>query len=64
MKREEFGKKVATAISELRQEKPKEVILVHHDDADGLCSAAITKASLEREGYGVRTFCLDKRLLW
>lgn len=60
MKHEEFGKKVATAISELRQEKPKEVILVHHDDADGLCSAAITKASLEREGYRVRTFCLEK----
>jgi len=60
MKHEEFGKKVATAISELKQEKPKEVILVHHDDADGLCSAAITKAALEREDYGVRTFCLEK----
>jgi len=60
MKYEEFGKKVAAAISELRQEKPREVILVHHDDADGLCSAAITKAALEREDYGVRTFCLEK----
>jgi len=60
MNHEEFGKKVATAISELKQEKPKEIILVHHDDADGLCSAAITKAALEREGYGVRTFCLEK----
>jgi len=60
MKNIGFGKKVATAISELRQEKPSEVILVHHDDADGLCSAAITQASLEREGYGVKTFCLEK----
>ena len=60
MKHEEFGKKVATAISDLKREKPKEVFLVHHDDADGLCSAAITKAALEREGYGVRTFCLEK----
>jgi len=60
MKHEEFGKKVATAISELKQEKPKELILVHHDDADGLCSAAITKAALKREGYGVKTFCLEK----
>jgi len=60
MEHEEFGKKVATAISELKQEKPKEAILVHHDDADGLCSAAITKASLEREGYRVKTFCLEK----
>ena len=60
MKYEEFGKKVAAAISELRQEKPREIILVHHDDADGLCSAAITKAALEREGYGARIFCLEK----
>ena len=46
---EEFGKKVATAISELRKTKTK-VVLVHHDDADGLCSGAIMKAALEREG--------------
>jgi len=38
MKHEEFGKKVGTAISELKQVKPQEIILVHHDDADGLCS--------------------------
>lgn len=60
MKHEEFGKKVGTAISELKQIKLKEIVLVHHDDADGLCSAAIVKAALEREGYGVRTFCLEK----
>jgi len=61
MSYEEFGKKIGTAISELRkQTKPKEIVLVHHDDADGLCSAAVTKAALEREGYGVRTFCLEK----
>jgi single-stranded DNA-specific DHH superfamily exonuclease len=60
MKHEEFGKKVVTAISELKQEKIKEIILVHHDDADGLCSAAIIKAALERESYGVKTFCLEK----
>ena len=57
---EDFGKKVGTAITELRQAKPKEIILVHHDDGDGLCSAAITKAALEREAYKVKTFCLEK----
>ena len=56
---EEFGKKVATAISELRKTKTK-VVLVHHDDADGLCSGAIMKAALEREGYKVKAFCLEK----
>jgi len=56
----EFGEKVATVISELRRTVTGEVLVVHHDDADGLCSAAITKAALEREGYNVRTFCLEK----
>lgn len=60
MSYKEFGKKVVAAISELRQTKPMKIVLVHHDDADGLCSGAITKAALEREGYGVRTFCLEK----
>ena len=53
MTHEEFGKKVGEAISELKQTKSKEIILVHHDDGDGLCSAAITKTALEREGYTV-----------
>jgi single-stranded DNA-specific DHH superfamily exonuclease len=57
---EEFGKKAATTISELRKTKTKEIVLVHHDDADGLCSGAIMKATLEREGYKVKAFCLEK----
>jgi len=57
---EEFGKNVATAISELKKTKTREIVLVHHDDADGLCSGAIMKAALEREGYRVRIFCLEK----
>lgn len=56
----EFGKKVGEAISELKRTKPREIILVHHDDGDGLCSAAITKTALEREGYLVKPFCLEK----
>jgi len=57
---EEFGKKVATAISELKKAKTRGIVLVHHDDADGLCSGAIMKAALEREGYKVKAFCLEK----
>jgi single-stranded-DNA-specific exonuclease len=60
MSYEEFEKKVDAAIFELRQTKPTKIVLVHHDDADGLCSAAVTKAALEREGYGDRTLCLEK----
>ena len=57
---EDFRGKVSKAILELRQTKPLEIILVHHDDADGLCSGAIMKTALEREGYKVKTLCLEK----
>jgi len=57
---EDFEKRVAIAISELRRIKSREIIIVHHDDADGLCSGAVMKATLEREGFGVKTFCLEK----
>jgi len=60
MSHEKFWRRVAIAISELKQTKPKEIVLVHHDDGDGLCSAAVTKVALEREGYRVKTFCLEK----
>jgi hypothetical protein len=60
MNYEEFRKKIGVAISELKKMKPTEIILVHHDDADGLCSGAIMKTALEREGYKVRTLCLEK----
>jgi len=35
-------------------------LVVHHGDADGLCSAAILKLALERENWDVRTICLEK----
>ncbi len=56
----EYSKRVGNAISELKKAKPKEITLLYHDDADGLCSGAIMKAALEREGYGVKAFCLEK----
>ena len=57
---EGFEKRAATAIAELKKRKPNEITLIHHDDADGLCSAAVTKTALEREGYAIRTLCLEK----
>lgn len=56
----EFEEKANQAIRELKKVKTEEAIIVHHDDADGLCSAAITKKALEREGIRVKTFCLEK----
>lgn len=56
----DFEKRAVSAIAELKAMKPKEITIVHHDDADGLCSAAIMKSALEREGFRVRLFCLEK----
>ncbi|MEM3522426.1 MAG: DHH family phosphoesterase [Candidatus Bathyarchaeia archaeon] len=36
------------------------VLIVHHDEADGICSAAIIKKALERKGFFIKTLCLDK----
>ncbi|MBS7643167.1 DHH family phosphoesterase [Candidatus Bathyarchaeota archaeon] len=60
MNLDHFKEQVTNVISELRHVTIKKVTLVHHDDADGICSGAITKAALEREGYRIRTFCLEK----
>lgn len=60
MQLEDFKSKANQAIKELKAVKPKEAVIVYHDDADGLCSAAITKRALEREGIKVKTFCLEK----
>ena len=60
MRLEKFEKSAAQVVKQLKSANPKEAIIVHHDDADGLCSAAITKKALEREGISTRTFCLEK----
>lgn len=35
-------------------------LVVHHDEADGLCSGALTKLAFEKLGLEVRLVCLDK----
>jgi len=48
------------AIGEMRAWPDRTVRLFHHNDSDGLSSAAILTRALEREGYGVRRLCLEK----
>jgi len=38
----------------------KESVVLHHDEADGLCSAALTKIAIEKLGIEIRLICLDK----
>jgi hypothetical protein len=60
MSLKDFDHHASSVISILKKEAPKEAIIIHHDDADGLCSAAITQKALEREGIKTKTFCLEK----
>jgi len=45
---------------ELRRYGKKEVLVIHHDEADGICSASIMKRALERDAFNVKTLCLEK----
>lgn len=56
----EFEKRANEAIVKLRSWNREKVTFVFHDDADGLCSAAITKTFLQREGFEADGFCLEK----
>ena len=51
MQLEEFNEKADKAIEELRAAKPKEAMIIHHDDADGLYSAAIIKGFGMADGH-------------
>jgi single-stranded DNA-specific DHH superfamily exonuclease len=55
-----FLSSVKKCIDELNKVESKEALLIHHDEADGLCSAAIVKKALERKGFFIKTLCLDK----
>lgn len=48
------------AIRELRSWPDKAVQLFHHNDSDGLSSGAILTRALERAGFRVQRFCLEK----
>jgi len=55
-----FREECSRAIRELRSGGYEEALVVHHNDADGLCSGALVKAALEREGVKPRLICLEK----
>lgn len=48
------------AIREVKQWPDKSVQVFHHNDADGLSSGAILTRALERQGFEVQRFCLEK----
>jgi hypothetical protein len=48
------------AVQEVRDMPEKAVQIYHHNDSDGLTSGAILSRALERQGFAVRRFCLEK----
>ncbi len=51
---------VTKAIRQLNDSTEKSIQVFHHNDADGLTSGAILTRALERQGYEVRRYCLEK----
>ncbi len=57
---ESFLNKLAQAKDTIVQSGLKDAVILHHDEADGLCSAALTKIAIEKLGVETRLICLDK----
>jgi single-stranded-DNA-specific exonuclease len=55
-----FQNKLQAAASAVRESGIREAVVLHHDEADGLTSAALTKLALSRLGLETRLICLDK----
>jgi single-stranded-DNA-specific exonuclease len=51
---------VEKAIGELKEWSEETIQLFHHNDSDGLSSGAILTRALERQGYKVERFCMEK----
>ena len=59
MSKEDFRKEIRKGIN-LMSAAGSEVALVHHNDADGLTSAAIMQTALTRAGFSVHRICIER----
>ncbi len=55
-----FLSRTERARDDLRRSELKEAVILHHDEADGLTSAALSKLAFEHLGMTTRLICLDK----
>lgn len=62
MTRREFFEAIDSAVELIWKARRTgvEALIVHHDEADGICSAAITLKALEDTGFEVKPVCLEK----
>ena len=56
----EYLNDLVSAARRLRSKRPREATVLYHDEADGICSGAIAKKALEREGFAVQLISLEK----
>jgi single-stranded-DNA-specific exonuclease len=59
MSKEDFLKEIRKGISLMRA-AGSEVALVHHNDSDGLSSAAVLQTALTRAGFSVHRICIER----
>ena len=59
MAKAEFLAALERGIAALRQGE-KEISLVHHNDADGIASAAVLQTALQRAGFSIRRIPLER----
>jgi len=55
-----FLRRLVQAKETIVQSGLKDALILHRDEADGLCSAALAKLAIERLGVETRLICLDK----
>jgi single-stranded-DNA-specific exonuclease len=55
-----FQSSLKAAASAVRSSGLREAVVLHHDEADGVTSAALTKIALSSLGAETRSICLDK----
>ena len=62
MTKQTYVNALSKAIADLRSEgqQEKELVLVHHNDADGISSAVALDVALSREGYEVERIALER----
>ncbi len=55
-----FQSRLELAKGRLKESRIESAVIFHHDEADGLTSAALAKLALESVGLGTELICLDK----
>jgi single-stranded DNA-specific DHH superfamily exonuclease len=56
----DFQNRLGSAASAVRESGIHEAVVLHHDEADGLTSASLTKLALSSLGLKTKLICLDK----